>query len=189
MLAFNFSPFPEITTERLFLRQLTEADIAVMFALRSDPEVMKFVPRPLAETTQDAAAHIELINSKIVSNEGINWAITLLGKPEMIGIIGHYQLKPEDHRAEIGYMLLPSFQQKGYMSEAIAATVKYGFDAMNLHSIEAIIDPENVASARVLEKNLFVKEAHLRENHYYDGKFLDTVIYSLLKNDYLKSQG
>jgi ribosomal-protein-alanine N-acetyltransferase len=52
---------------------------------------------------------------------------------------------------------------------------------MQLHSIEAIIDPENRASERVLQKSGFVKEAHILENEFYDGKFLDTVIYSLLK--------
>ena len=51
---------------------------------------------------------------------------------------------------------------------------------MQLHSIEAIIDPENFASEKVLQKNGFVKEAHLKENEFYDGRFLDTVIYSIL---------
>ena len=51
---------------------------------------------------------------------------------------------------------------------------------MKLHSIEAIIAPENYASAKVLEKNGFVKEAHLKENQFYEGHFLDTVIYSIL---------
>lgn len=51
---------------------------------------------------------------------------------------------------------------------------------MKLHSIEAMIDPKNHGSARVLEKNNFVKVAHLKENEFYEGRFLDTVIYSLL---------
>ena len=55
---------------------------------------------------------------------------------------------------------------------------------MNLHSIEAIIDPENIASEKVLQKNGFVKEAHLRENELWEGKFRDTVIYSLLKSNW-----
>ena len=54
----------------------------------------------------------------------------------------------------------------------------------NLHSIEAIIDPENHSSARILEKNGFIKEAHLVENEFFDGKFIDTVIYSILKRNY-----
>jgi ribosomal-protein-alanine N-acetyltransferase len=51
---------------------------------------------------------------------------------------------------------------------------------MKLHSIEAIIDPENFGSERVLQKCGFVKEAHLKENEFYEGRFLDTVIYSIL---------
>lgn len=188
MIEFSFSPFPDLISERLRFRKINADDVAEMFALRSDPEVMKFVPRPLAKNPQEALDHIELINSKIDSNDGINWAITLKDNPEMIGIIGHYKTLPEDHRSEIGYMLSPKHQQKGYISEAISAVVKYGFEDMQLHSVEAIIDPENFASARVLEKNHFIKEAHLRENHFYDGKFIDTVIYSLLKSDYIKNQ-
>jgi ribosomal-protein-alanine N-acetyltransferase len=121
-----------------------------------------------------------MIDSKIDSNEGINWAITLKDNPKLIGIIGHYRIKPEHYRAEIGYMLLPEYQGKGIISEAVREAVKYGFNVMNLHSIEAIIAPENYSSAKVLEKNGFVKEAHLRENEFYEGRFLDTVIYSIL---------
>jgi ribosomal-protein-alanine N-acetyltransferase len=53
---------------------------------------------------------------------------------------------------------------------------------MKLHSIEAIIDPENGASEKVLQKNGFIKEGHLKENEFYDGKFLDCFIYSRLNN-------
>ena len=77
-------------------------------------------------------------------------------------------------------MLLPEYQGKGIISEAINEVVNYGFEVMKLHSIEAIIDPENFASEKVLQKNGFVKEAHLKENEFYDGRFLDTVIYSIL---------
>jgi ribosomal-protein-alanine N-acetyltransferase len=180
MLIINFSPFPNLETERLLLRRVNQQDAKEIFSLRSDAETMKYVPRPLAKTTEEALEHIALIDSKIETNEGINWAITLKGSPKLIGIIGHYRIKPEHFRAEIGYMLLPEFQGKGIVTEAITKVVEYGFNEMKLHSIEAIIDPDNTASAKVLEKNNFVKEAHLKENEFYDGKFLDTVIYSLL---------
>jgi ribosomal-protein-alanine N-acetyltransferase len=50
-----------------------------------------------------------------------------------------------------------------------------------MNSIEAVIDPENVASERVLQKNGFRKEAPILENELWDGKFWDTAIYSILK--------
>jgi len=184
MLNINFSPFPELETGRLSLRRPIASDAAVIFEIRSNPEMMKYIPRPLVTKIEEASAHLTLINERIDTNEGINWAITLKNDPKMIGIIGHYSIKPEDYRAELGYMLHPDFHGKGYISEAIAKVVEYGFDVMNLHSIEAIIDPENQASAKVLEKNGFVKEAHLKENGFYNGKFIDTVIYSKLKRNH-----
>ena len=180
MLDINFSPFQNLETERLYLRRVTKEDVNEIFALRSDQEVMKYIPRPLVKTDEDALAHIAMIDEKIDSNEGINWAITLKNNPKLIGIIGHYRIRPEHFRAEIGYMLLPEHQGKGIISEAIKEVVHYGFEVIKLHSIEAIIDPENFASEKVLQKNGFVKEAHLKENEYYEGRFLDTVIYSIL---------
>lgn len=180
MLTINFSPFPNLETERLLLRRVDSNDIKEIFALRSNPETMKYIPRPLVKTDEDALEHIAMIDSKIDSNEGINWAITLKDNPKLIGVIGHYRIKPENYRAELGYMLLPEYHGQGIVSEAVKEAVKYGFQVMKLNSLEAIIDPDNYASAKVLEKNGFVKEAHLKEYEFFEGRFLDTVIYSIL---------
>lgn len=182
MINLIFTPFPNLETKRLQLRRVVNKDVEQIFALRSDKEVMKYIPRPLVKTKDDALAHITMIDEKIDTNEGINWAITLKNNDKLIGIIGLYRIQPEHFRAEIGYMLLPEYHGKGIVSEAINEVVNYGFDAIKLHSIEAIIDPKNFASEKVLQKNGFVKEAHLKENEYYEGRFLDTVIYSIINN-------
>jgi ribosomal-protein-alanine N-acetyltransferase len=186
MLTINFHPFQNLETERLLLRRLDENDVDEVLAMRGNPEVMKYIPRPIAKTKEDALAHIALIEEKIVSNIGINWGITIKGSPKIIGIIGHYRIQPENHRSEIGYMSLPEYNGNGYITEAIKAVLVYGFEQMNLHSIEAVIDPDNSASERVLQKNGFVKEAHILENELWDDKFWDTVIYSLLKRNFKK---
>lgn len=184
MLSINFHPFQNIETERLLLRRIDENDVEEVLALRGNPEIMKYIPRPLAKSREDALEHIVMIEDKIINNIGINWGITLKGNPKIIGIIGHYKISLENHRAEIGYMSLPETNGKGYMSEAIKAVVTYGFEQMNLHSIEAIINPENIVSEKVLQKNGFLKEAHLLENEFWEGKFWHTVIYSLLKSNW-----
>lgn len=188
MLTINFHPFQTIETERLFLRRIDEGDFEEVMLLRGNPETMKFIPRPLVKTKEDALAHIAMIEEKIVNNTGINWGITVKeeNNNKIIGIIGHYRIQPENHRAEIGYMILPEYSGKGYVTEVIKAVVAYGFEEMDLHSIEAVIDPDNVASEKVLIKNGFVKEAHILENELWDGKFWDTVIYSLLKRNFKK---
>lgn len=182
MLNFNFTPFPVIETERLILRRITNDDVNEVFELRSNPETMKYIPRPLVKTTEDALEHVAMIEEKITSNIGINWGITLKGDSKVLGIIGYYRMQPENYRAEIGYMLLPEYHGKGIIPEAVNRLIAYGFDDLKLHSIEAVIDPENLASEKVLQKCGFVKEAHLKEAEFYEGKFLDKVIYSLLNS-------
>lgn len=186
MLNIDFSPFPILETERLVLRRLSNDDVNEIMELRGNPETMKFIPRPLVKNAVEALAHIKIINDKIDNNEGINWAITLKGNQKFIGLLGLYKIHVENFRAEIGYMILPEYHNRGIVSEAILAVNNYGFDVINLHSIEGVIDPANFASEKVLLKNGFVKEAHLIENEFAEGKFWDTVIYSLLKKNRLK---
>lgn len=181
MLEFNFHPFPVIETERLLLRRITNDDVKEVFELRSNPETMKYIPRPLVKNDEDALAHIAMIEDKIVTNVGINWGITIKNNPKLLGIIGYYRMQPENYRAEIGYMLLPEFHGKGIIPEAVNRLIDYGFKDLKLHSIEAVIDPDNLASEKVLQKCGFVKEAHFKESDFYEGRFLDKVIYSLLE--------
>ena len=180
MLTLNFNPFHDLETERLLLRRVDNNDYKEVLALRSNPETMKYIPRPLLKNEEEAFAHIAMIENKIINKEGINWAITIKDDPRLIGIIGHYRIQLENYRAEIGYMILPEFNGQGIVTEAVKEVVKYGFDIMKLHSIEAVIDPDNIASAKVLEKNGFVKEAHFKENEFHEGHFYDSVIYSIL---------
>ena len=185
MLNVNFKPFPILTSSRLNFRKITNDDAPEIFLMRSNKEVMKFIPRPTITTIDEALAHIKLISDKIEENIGINWAITekLSDNNKLIGIIGHFKIDKDNYRSEIGYMLLPEYHNKGYITEAIATMIHYGFNTLNLHSIEAIIDPENKSSEKVLQKNNFVKEAHFKENEFYNGKFLDTVIYSIINKE------
>jgi ribosomal-protein-alanine N-acetyltransferase len=181
MLEINFLPFPNLETKRLVLRQINANDAEAILALRSNDEVMKYIPRPYLKTKEDALELIAMFDDKIENGIGINWGIYFLDEPEkLLGIIGHYRIKPEHFRAEVGYMLFPDHKGKGIVSEALKKVVEYGFNEMKLHSIEAILDPENKGSEKVLLKNGFVKEAHLIENEYYEGRFLDTMIYSIL---------
>ena len=183
MSNFLFLPFQNLESEKLVLRQIKNSDVDEVFELRSNPEVMKYIPRPLVKTNEEASSHIKMIQDKIETNEGINWAVTLRGNDKLIGIVGHYRIKWEHFRSEIGYMLLPDYHGKGIISEVVGILVDYGFNKMKMHSLEAIIDPANHASAKVLEKNGFVKEAHLLENEFFEGKFLDTIIYSIINKN------
>ncbi len=180
MLTVNFNPFPILETERLCLRQIYEDDKKEIFALRSDKDIMQYVPRPLMKTLDEAVVFIKMINENIDKQEFINWGITFKSNNKLIGVIGFYRMQKENYRAEVGYMLHADFHKKGIMQEALDVVIEYGFKQMKLHSIEAVIDPRNTASENVLIRSNFVKEAHFRENFLHQGEFLDSAHYSLL---------
>jgi ribosomal-protein-alanine N-acetyltransferase len=181
MLNPNFSPFPELTTDRLLLRELTIDDAPAVMRLRSNKDVMKYINRPLTLTIEDAEKWIGVIIEAVQKNEGITWSICLKEAPaEHVGTIGLWRIEKENYRAEIGYMLEPSLHGKGMMFAAIQQVLAYGFKEMKLHSIEGIIDPGNIASGKLLQKAGFVREAYFKENYYLHGRFADTAVYSLL---------
>ncbi len=179
-MTLNFTPFPLITTDRLVLRQVNKSDVNEIFFLRSDQRVLKFLDRAPAKTTEEAFIFIEKINDLEKNNEGVTWAITLKEDPKLIGTICLWNIQKEHYRAEIGYVLHPDFQGKGIMQEAMTAIIKFGFQAMSLHSIEANTNPNNTSSIKLLERNKFIREGYFRENYFYNNKFYDSVIYSLL---------
>lgn len=179
-MKINFTPFPNLETKRLELRRIDNQDVDEIYVLRSDTAIMKYIPRPLVKTKGQALEHIANINAKIDSNEGINWGITLKGNTTLIGIIGFYRIDVENHRAEIGYMLHPDHSSKGIISEAVNHLIEFGFNKMQLHTIEGVIDPDNSASAKVLERNGFIKEGHFKEKQYFEGRFYDSAVYSLV---------
>lgn len=183
MLSVNFSPFPVLETPRLLLRQLSKEDTIAFYELRNDPQVLAYLDRHPDTSIEMTELKVQEILDNEKKNEGIMWVICMKDKPnEMIGTIGYWQLIKQHFRAETGYLLSPRFWRRGIMKEAMHVVMEYGFTIMNLHSIEANINCDNIASAVLLESSGFIKEAHFKENYYYNGKFYDSIIYSKLNN-------
>lgn len=189
MLKFNFNPFPILKTERLILRQITLDDAEDYFEMRSDPRVMKYQARPIAKTIEESTELIENGIITLANNKAICWAICLKDHPKCIGTIGFYRTQFENYRPEIGYEMHAGFWGKGLASEAVQAALDYAFFEVKAHSVEANIDPKNIASAKILDRNNFIKEGHFRENYLAKGKFTDSAIYSLLKSRHIAMTG
>lgn len=170
----------------MILRRISENDADEVFYFRSDPEVNRYSTRPLATDPKQALEFIQLLNDLLAGNKGIHWIMTLKEKPsKMIGNIGIWRLIPEHYRGEIGYVLQTDMHRKGYMSEAITAVIQYGFTVLGLHSLEAKVSPDNIPSIKLLERNKFIREAYFKEDHFANGRFYDTAVYSLLKSTWL----
>jgi ribosomal-protein-alanine N-acetyltransferase len=171
--------FPVIETERLILRELRVDDDRALYPMFADAEMMRYWGTPhdsLARTTVMVTSIIDAYRAQT----GIEWAVTRKPTGEVIGKVCHHRWMKEHFRSEMGYILAKEHWGHGFVHEALRAIIAFGFAVMKLHSIEAQLDPKNVRSVRVLEKLGFVKEAHLTENYFVHGGFVDTAIYSLL---------
>ncbi|MBS1929907.1 MAG: GNAT family N-acetyltransferase [Bacteroidetes bacterium] len=181
MKSFKFLPFPELQTDRLLLRRLEIKDECEIFQLRSDKIVSKYLTRHLCKTMEEARAFIQKINVAIENNESVYWAICLKKDKKFIGTICLWNISWENERAEVGFELLPDFQKKGYMREALIKVLDFVFNTIHFHSIEGVVISGNQPSINILEKSHFIREGYFRENVFFNGTYLDTIVYSLMK--------
>ncbi|BAB04418.1 GNAT family protein [Halalkalibacterium halodurans] len=178
--------FPILETKRLILRKITTDDARSILSYLSDKEVMKYFGLEPFQTLEDALGEIAWYESILHEQTGIRWGITLKGQDEVIGSCGFHQWVPKHHRAEIGFELSKLYWGQGIASEAIRAVIQYGFEHLELQRIQALIEPPNIPSQRLVEKQGFISEGLLRSYEYTCGKFDDLYMYSLLKRDFDK---
>lgn len=106
---------------------------------------------------------------------------------KIIGRCGLHNWNKDHNRAEIGYNISDeNFKRKGLMSEAVNAIIDYGFNKLNLHRIEALVGSNNIPSLKIIENHFFTKEGLLRKHYYVADKYEDSVLFSLLYEEYIQ---
>ena len=176
--------FPVIKTERLILREVTKVDASDMLKYLSDKDVVTPMGLSPFQTEKDVWDEINWYKSIYDEGAGIRWGITLKGSGKVIGSCGYLNMLPKHYRAEVGYELSKNHWGKGIASEALKAVVKYGFDHFELERIEALIEPANLPSQKLVEKQDFEKEGLLRHYEFACGEFDDLYMYSIIKEDF-----
>ena len=148
--------FPNLTTARLILRQLTEEDAVQLFALRSDKTINQYLGRKPDESLSETLMFINKINKNSAPSKLKYWGISLIESAHLIGAICLYAegVQPED--AEIGFELLNDYQGKGIMTEACKKVIDYGFQEVGLQNILASVHPNNQRSISLLKKLNFI---------------------------------
>lgn len=170
----DFKAFPEITTERLVLRKLNAKDSELIFALRSSEEVTKYIARPLFENIEEAKIFIKNRIKDMEKNISIVWIISLKESPIPVGTICLWNFSDDGKTAEVGYDLLPEFQRKGFMNEAIKSVINFGFKELNLNTIAAYTSKHNIESIKLLKKNHFILQKERK-----DEDFPNNIIFTL----------
>lgn len=175
----------EITTPRLILKSITPALIHELFNTKSKEEIKSYFG-----FDDTGFEHYKDMHEKGMETHRISIFVFLLidkesGQP--IGECGFHTWNASHNRAEVFYnMRDESFKQKGLMTEALKAVLEFGFTELKLHRVEALLDPMNEPSLKLLLRYGFTKEGTMREDYVVNGKNEDSDCYSLLKWEWEK---
>jgi RimJ/RimL family protein N-acetyltransferase len=139
-------------TQRLRIREMQITDFNHLFALDTDPEVMKYISDGKPDSEEQVRATIKRVIARYEDWKVYGaWAAEIKETGEFIG---WFSLKPLPGTLEIevGYRLLKKHWGKGYATEGATKMIEYGFQTLSLQKIVAITHPGNEASQKVLEK-------------------------------------
>jgi len=170
----------ELDTRDLHLRRVCLSDAENLFKMLSDPESMKYWSSPPVADVSDA---LNVLREDVESDDqgnSICWAVTLTGQDKMIGKCILFQFSPANHRAEIGFILNRDYWRRGLMLQALETVIRFAFTTLDLHRIEADVDPDNAGSLGILQKLGFEREGLFKDRWSLNGAWVDSVMLGLI---------
>jgi RimJ/RimL family protein N-acetyltransferase len=175
-----------IRTERLELRPFTPDDFEALHAMFGDASVARYLDHgPLSR--QEVRQLLERISPLTGIDEernGLRLAVELRASGEVIGDVSLWRTSAEHNQAEIGFVLHPQHQGRGYAVESMRELLRLGFEEAGFHRIVGRCDAENVASAALMERLGMRREAHFRQNELIKGAWSDGLVYAMLASEW-----
>jgi [ribosomal protein S5]-alanine N-acetyltransferase len=175
---------PTLPTPRLALRQLTPADAGDIFAIFSDPEVMRFWDHGPMRDVAAAETYVAAIQEGLRNQQLFQWGTWDPAERRIVGTCTLLHVSTVHERGEIGFAVARAHWGRGVATEAVSALIAFCFEQLELHRLEADVDPRNERSLRLLERLGFRREGLLRERYFVDGERQDTVILGLLRTEW-----
>ena len=175
---------PNLRTARLLLRPFAESDAEAIYALQSNPRVLRYWDAPPWTERSRADAFIAACRRMEEEESGARFAIETHDDHAFVGWCSMFRWNPVYRSLGIGYCLDERAWGKGFATEAVRAMLQWAYATLDLNRVEAELDTRNLASARVLEKLGFEREGLRREDCIVAGEVSDSWIYGLLKRDW-----
>ncbi len=171
-------PVPELITDRLRLRRLGPKDAPGLHLAYGDAEAMRYWDAPPCRDVAETEARIrQSCRANTIWHAA--WAL-LMQDDQFIGMVNYHARQPWNRRLAVGWILVPQFQQRGYMREAMRALLSHCFNTLETHRIEAEIEPDNHRSMRLAERLGFRREGLLRDRLCVGGEPRSIWMYGLL---------
>ena len=170
-----------LRTSRLNLRPHRDDDLDDLLRFHGDPEVVRYIPWPVRDRAATQAALQAKTAQGSLTAPG-QWLVLAIELAETGRVIGEVLLKwsSDEHRqGELGFALGRDSQGQGLAAEAALEVLRLGFEELGLHRICAVCIEENTASARLLERLGFTREARLVDNVHFKGRWATQLVYAL----------
>jgi len=179
----NTSP-PPLTTARLQLRGINQADSEDLYAIYSDMKTLEYWGQDPVQSPAEVWKIIKKNMQYVASGTAILWGIALRDSNRLIGTCTIFRISQQNKNGEVGFILNRAHWGKGLMTEAMSSVLNYTFNDLDFHRLEADTDPKNLASLALLKKLGFQREGYFRERWFVHGKWHDSVMLGLLRNEY-----
>ena len=178
-----------LQTERLVLREFIEADWPAVLAYHSTPGYQRFYPE-IGCTESDARAFVSrfLQWQQEEPRSKYQWAVVLQRQARLIGNCGIRKNEPNSPAGEIGCELAQQHWGRGYPAELSGPLLRFGFEVLGLHRLYAHCLAENTAAVYWMEKLGMRQEGRLRENVYIRGQWHDTLVYGILRQEWINPE-
>lgn len=171
----------DIDTPRLVLRKIKISDADDMFEYASRKDVTKYLLWSPHEDLQYTKCFLKFLIKKYKKGEYFDYGIELKDEKKLIGTCGFVNIDTDNRKAEIGYVLNPSYQGNGYAIEAVKAVIDYAYNVLNLNRVEARVMEGNTSSVKLLEKIGMTFEGMGREELFVKGAFVNVLHFALIK--------
>lgn len=174
----------ELSLARLRIREWRQQDWRAAHEYASDLEVVRYLDwGPNTEDDTRGFIRETMRTRKQRPRTRYDLAAALRSTDRVIGG-GRLWIESAQHReGSIGYTLARASWGQGYATELASGLLQFGFETLGLHRIHAIVEPDNTASMRVLEKSGMQREGYLREHRYAKGLWRDSVLYAILARE------
>ncbi|ASN03890.1 GNAT family N-acetyltransferase [Virgibacillus necropolis] len=181
-----FTTIPRLVTEQYMLRGLTIDDAAELFTFVSDKETMKFVTPHPVQTEAEMREIIYMQLERYNDRREIPWVIVNNKNGEIVGQFHFHKLNLWHKKADIGAIIRKEYQNNGVMTEILRQVLAFGFETLGLNRIVGDTFAGNNGSKKILNKYGFTKEGVLRQTDFDGEKYHDTVVYSIMKSEYIR---
>ena len=144
--------FENLSSKNIVLRKLDLSDSKCIYNIRSNKQISEHLDRPLESSLNQAEDFIIKINQGIENNKLFYWGITKTENNRIIGTICLWNISIDKLEADIGFELLPEYQSKGIMSEAVRLVLDFAFNKAGFKKIEGEVAPNNLRSIKLMKK-------------------------------------